>query len=152
APAAGADGAAMVADLASLEGAGPGQLSFFTGGRDRAKAFAASRAGFCLAPEKGKLPAAPAGMVLIRTASVQQAFAAIAALFYPGALRISFVQPQPIHPSAKLGRNVELAPGVVIGAGVEIGEGSTIGAGAAIAPGVTIGKHCQIGSQVTIAY
>src|SRR4051812_9048387 len=78
----GADGAALVADLASLDGAGPRHLSFHAGGRELKEAFAASHAGFCLVPEGADFEA-PAGTVLLAASSVSHAFAAIAALFYP---------------------------------------------------------------------
>ena len=55
-----ADPAFMVADLAGLEGAGPSHLSFFSGGREMAAAFAASHAGVCLVPKKFSGRDAPA--------------------------------------------------------------------------------------------
>ena len=153
----GVDGAVPIADLASLDGAGPAHLSFFSGGREMAASFTTTHAGYCLVPDKtdgkkAKRPAAPAKTVLLPCASVAHAFAAIANLFYPDATRTAWTQAQGIDPAARLGADVQLGPGVLVGAGADIGDGTRIGANAVIAPGVTIGKSCEIGSNVTIAF
>ena len=46
----GANAAAVIADLASLDGAGPQHIAFFSGVREQREVFARSRAGFCLVP------------------------------------------------------------------------------------------------------
>ena len=144
------DGDRPVHDLASLEGAGPQHLSFFSGGREMADAFVRSRAGVSLVPEGNKQH--PDGMILLPCASVPHAFAKIAALFYPEASLASWPAAAGADPSARLGRGVVLGPGVVIGAGAEIGNRSRIGANSVIGPGVTIGQDCEIGSLVSISH
>lgn len=147
-----ADGTAIVEDLAGLEGAGAAHLTFFSGGREMAEAFARSGAGFCLVPQDDPHREAPKGMILLPAASAPQAFAAAAMMFYPQALQQVWLQEQPISPKAKLGRDVVLGPGVVIGPGVEIGDRVRIGANAVIGPGVAIGHDCEIGSNVSISH
>ena len=147
-----ADGAAVIEDLAGLEGAGGTHLAFFTGGREMADAFARSRAGFCLVPQKDLHHQAPEGMILLPAPSVPHAFAAVAAMFYPDALQQVWVQEQPVSPQARLGRDVVLGPGVVIGPGAEIGDRVRIGANAVIGPGVAIGHGCEIGANVSISH
>jgi len=146
-----ADGEAMVEDLASLDGAGPRHLSFFSGASRLAAAFAATRAGYCLVPQKTRRKGSPPA-TLLPAASVAHAFAAIAALFYPDAMLSVWQQDKAIDPTARLGRNVRCGPGTVIGPGAEIGDDSRLGANAAIGPGVTIGRACEIGSNVTLSY
>jgi UDP-3-O-[3-hydroxymyristoyl] glucosamine N-acyltransferase len=146
------DGAAMIEDLAGLEGASATHLSFFSGGREMAEAFARSRAGFCLVPQKDLHSDSPAGMTLLPVASVLHAFAAVAALFYPDAMQQVWVQEQSISPQARLGQNVILGPGAVIGPKVEIGNRVRIGANAVIGPGVAIGHGCEIGSNTSISH
>jgi UDP-3-O-[3-hydroxymyristoyl] glucosamine N-acyltransferase len=145
---AGADGGAMIADLAGLDGAGAQHISFFTGTRELREAFTATRAGFCLVPETDATPA-PQGAVLLPVPSVLHAWAAIAAAFYP-----EFGQAQwpsvPVDPSARIGEGARLAHNVTVGAGAEIGEGTRIGPGTAIGPGVAIGRDCDIGANVTL--
>ncbi len=145
------DGETLIADLASLEGAGPAHLSFYTGARDLAQAFAASHAGVCLVP-KNLRRAPPVQSLLLPCADVSQAFAAIASLFYPDALLTNWCQEGAIAASARLGAGVIVSPTAVIGAEAQIGAGTRIGASAVVGPGVTIGRDCQIGSNVTLAY
>ncbi len=150
-PPSGADGQRQVFDLASLTGAGPEQLAFFAGGKALKDSFLQSRAGFCLVPEKG-VPSTPDGMTVFAAASVQHAWARIAALFYPEAGLGLWAQEAAVSPDARLAKDVKLGPGVVIGAGAEIGEGTRIGANAVIAPGVAIGRNCEIGANVSISH
>ena len=141
-----------IADLASLEGAGPKHLSFFAGDSRALKSFQRSAAGFCLVPAEETQLKAPPGMTLLPCASVHHAFAAAASVFYPGASVAVWQQDNPIDPKARLGKDVILGSSVVIGAGAEIGDRCKIGPGSVIAPGVTIGRDCEIGSNVTISH
>jgi len=147
----GADTSALVADVASLDGAGPGQLAFCAG-KTHAKAFAQSGAGFCLIPKDFAPASIPPGLIVLRCESVPHAFAAAANLFYPETDFADVERASAIDTSAKLGAGVKLGPGVVIGAGVEIGEGTRIGANAVIGRGVAIGRNSRIGPNVTISY
>lgn len=139
---------ALIADLASLEGAGPQQIAFFAGAREQKDIFRDSRACFCLVLA-GDITPAPAAMVRLEVPSVPHAWAALAALFYPDGGQALWPQAA-IDPTAKIGDGVMLAPNVVIGAGAEIGAGTRIGTGAAIGPGVAIGRNCDIAANVTI--
>ncbi len=148
---AGADGAVRIDDLASLTGAGPTHLSFFTGGRAAAAQLAVSSAGFCLVGA-GVGNGAPASCVIIPCDSVQHAFAAAARLFYPQSGLAVWDQQAAVDPTARLDEGVMLAPGVVIGPGAEIGARTRIGPNAVIGRGVAIGRDCEIGSNVTITH
>jgi UDP-3-O-[3-hydroxymyristoyl] glucosamine N-acyltransferase len=150
---AGADAARPFFDLADLAGSDSRHLTFFSGNYAVRDAFAASRAGACLVPVKGKRPDAPAGMIVLETASVTHAFATVAALFYPRHSQPMWPPDAPaISPQAQIGRDVVLAPGVVVAAHAEIGEGTRIGPGSVIGPGVTIGRGCEIGANVSISH
>jgi len=153
---AGADANLLLHDLADLGAAGPGHLSFFSGAAGLREVFAASGAGACLVPVSchggGKRLAAPDGMILLEVPSVGNAFAAIAAMFYPHHSQPRWEQSEAISPAARLGKHVSLAPYVVIGPGAEIGDGTRLGPGAVIGPGVAIGKHCEIGAGVSISH
>lgn len=145
------DPESVVADLASLEGAGSGHLTFCTA-KDPAAAIAGSRAGYCFIDSGAKLSASALQTKLIGCRSVQHAFAAAARLFYPEHGLERWTQDQPIHPDAKLEENVRLAPGVLIGPGAEIGAGTAIGPHSVIGRGVTIGRNCEIGNHVGIGF
>ena len=140
---------AVIADVASLDGAGPQHLSFFSGAREQKEAFGRSKAGFCLVPDGTQ--GGTGQMVLLPVKSVGHAHAAAAFLFYPDSGQALWPA-QAIDPSARIGADVQLAPNVVVGAGAEIGEGTRIGAGTAIGPGVAIGRNCDIGANVTITH
>ena len=142
----------MVQDLASLEGAGPAHLSFFSGGREMADAFARSTCRLLSGAGGRQDPKAPEGMVLLACESVPHAFASVASLFYPDPSLASWPVAAGADPSARLGRDVVLGPGAVIGAGAEIGDRVRIGANTMIGPGVTIGHDCEIGSTVSLSH
>lgn len=144
------DAGAQVYDVAGLAQAGPQHLSFFASARAR-EDFAHSTAGWCLVPED-KPVTGPPKTAIIPVRSVSHAFAGIARLFYPNYEMTISEQNVPVHPTARLGEDVVLAPGVVIGAGAEIGRGTRIGANSVVGRGVAIGRGCEIGSNVSITY
>jgi UDP-3-O-[3-hydroxymyristoyl] glucosamine N-acyltransferase len=151
------DGTRQVFDLADLAGAGPRHVAFFSGATVLRDVFAGSGAGVCLVPHAsldrpGKQLTAPTGMTVLEVASVSRAFAAIAALFYPEHSQPRWQQKDAISPTARIGREVELSPGVVIGPDAEIGDDTRLGPGTVIGPGVAIGRGCEIGANVTISH
>ena len=148
----GADGSMAIEDLAGLEGAGAKHLTFYSGSRELAAAFAHSQAGVCLVPTKSASDAPSSGMILVPVKSVPHAFAAVAAMFYPDASQSRWTQKESISSSAKLGKDVEIGPGAVIGAGAEIGNRVKIGANAVIGPGVAIGHDSEIGNNVSLSH
>jgi UDP-3-O-[3-hydroxymyristoyl] glucosamine N-acyltransferase len=145
-----ADGGALVLDVAGLEQAGPPHLSFYDG-RIGKEIFLATKAGWSLVGKKAR-NAVPPNTVLLSTADVARSFAKIARRFYPKHELDIHAQETAIHPSAKLGEGVVLAPGVIIGPGAEIGDGTRIGAYSVIGRGVTIGRRAEIGSHVWIGF
>jgi UDP-3-O-[3-hydroxymyristoyl] glucosamine N-acyltransferase len=145
------DPESMIADLASLAGAGPQHLTFCTA-KKPATAIAESQAGYCLVDRGAASSLTSQRTCVIQSGSVQHAFAAVARLFYPEHGLERWTQDVTIHPSAKLEDNVRLAPGVLIGPGAEIGAGTMIGPYSVIGRGVTIGRDCEIGSHVGIGF
>ena len=146
-----ASGDAPIADVASLTGAVAGHLSFFTGGKAAADDFAQTSAGFCLVAAKDKT-AAPAHLITIPCPSVEHAFAAVAAMFYPDTQAVALAQAEAIHPTAEIGQGVVLGPGVVVGAGAKIGDGCHIGPNTIIGRGVAVGRNCEIAGNVSVTY
>ncbi len=55
-----------------------------------------------------------------------------------------------IHPSAKIGREVDIGPFAVIDHGAVIGDHTKIAAHVSIGPGVEVGSHCFFHPHVTI--
>lgn len=146
-----ADQDALVFDVAGLTQAGRSHLSFFDGARAKAD-FAATKAGWCLVKDAAIAGTGPKETVLLQSGSVGRAFAEIAALFYPEHELDVRAQSAAIHPTARIGDGVVLAPGVVVGPNVEIGERTRVGAHSVLGRGVRIGRDCQIGPHVSIQY
>jgi UDP-3-O-[3-hydroxymyristoyl] glucosamine N-acyltransferase len=148
----GADGGAMVRDLAALDAAAAEHLSFFAGGKAGME-FSNTRAGFCLVPSTlSPKISPPADTVLIRCTSAPHAFAAAARLFYPESNLAAWPQQIPVDSSAEIGKGVVLGHGVVIGPNAQVGENTRIGPNAVIGRGVCIGRDCEIGSNVSITH
>lgn len=145
----GADGAAQIFDLATLDGAGEKHLTFCVG-KTAAKALAATKAGFCFMNKDAAGLAHPAAMTAIPCESANHAFAAALALFYPEHSLAIWAQQAAIDPSAKIAPDVQLAPGVIVGPHAEIGERTVLGPNCVIGRGVAIGRDCVIGSNVSI--
>ncbi len=147
----GADPAMTVADVASLDQAGPTHVSFLDNKR-YIEQFRVSAAGACIV-EARYVEQAPAGMALLITANPYRAYALVAQAFYPAPARRSGRHPSAVvDPSARIGEGAEIGPGVVIGAGAEIGADCRIGANAAIGEGVVVGDATKIGANVTLSH
>ncbi|MGD0142043.1 MAG: UDP-3-O-(3-hydroxymyristoyl)glucosamine N-acyltransferase [Rhizomicrobium sp.] len=147
----GADTAANIFDLASLEGGGPGQLAFCAG-KSAIAALKKTQAGFCFVGTDMPVSEPPPATMLLGCSSAAHAFAAAAMLFYPDNSLAAWDQKTAIDPSARIGSDVSLAPGVVVGPNVEIGDHTRLGPNAVIGRGVMIGRNCEIGSNVTISH
>ncbi|HYM19325.1 MAG TPA: UDP-3-O-(3-hydroxymyristoyl)glucosamine N-acyltransferase [Micropepsaceae bacterium] len=147
----GADATALVADVAGLLQAGRQHLSFYETPRVKAE-FLSTKAGWCLVSTKFPLREVPATTALIPCSGVGRAFAKIARIFYPDHEMDVRTQEKAIHPMARIGTDVVLAPGVVIAAGAEIGDRTRVGPNAVIGRGVTIGRDCSIGANVSIGF
>lgn len=126
------DAALVLSDVAPLDIAGVGHLSFFDN-RKYLDQFKVTRASACFV-SPAMVEFAPAGCALLVSGNPYKAYALAAQAFYPQK-RDGFV-----HPRAE------------IGAGAEIGEGTVIEAGAVIGENVVIGKHCWIGANAVISH
>ncbi|HLK20968.1 MAG TPA: UDP-3-O-(3-hydroxymyristoyl)glucosamine N-acyltransferase [Bryobacteraceae bacterium] len=127
------DGSAEIIGAASLESAGPHEISFI-GNRKAAAAASKSSAGCLLVTADF-----PAGRTLIRVVDPRAAFARVIGLLHP---------PKPlkpgVHPNSVIAPDARVATSAAIGAFTTIGEGSLIGERA------NIGANCSIGADVRI--
>lgn len=92
------------------------------------------------------------GVHLIRTSSAQEAFYRLSAEFkedYLESDRLQFLNGVWLHPEAKLGSGVQLAPGAVIGNCV-LGDDVSIGAHAVIHAKTHIGNGTSIGASTVV--
>jgi UDP-3-O-[3-hydroxymyristoyl] glucosamine N-acyltransferase len=156
-PHAGADHGRRVSDVATLDRAGPQDLTFFDS-RKHADAAAATQADVCLTIEQ-LAGLVPKSVAVLTCSDPYRAFVTVARALFPGAMRPSTLfEPAGVaagahvHPSARLESGVTIDPGVVIGPRAEIGAGTAIAAGATIAAEVRIGRDCSIGPGATIGH
>lgn len=141
----------MIGDVASLENAGAGCISFLDNIRYK-DAFVQSRAAACVVAEK-MAALAPAGMALIVSANPYKSYALIAQAFYPESYPAAEISAAAhIHPSASIGKGCVVEPGAVIGANAKIGEGCWIEANAVIGSGVEIGAGSRIGTGASVSH
>jgi UDP-3-O-[3-hydroxymyristoyl] glucosamine N-acyltransferase len=139
----------MVVDVASLESAGPDQISFLDN-RKYIAAFQASQAGAAiLHPDLADR--APAGMALLLSKDPYRTYAKVAQAFYPRpALRPGIHASAVIDSTARLGEGCQIEANVVIGAGAEIGARCRIAPNVVIGDGVVIGDDGLIGANATV--
>jgi UDP-3-O-[3-hydroxymyristoyl] glucosamine N-acyltransferase len=130
------DGEKELTGVAPLETAGGSELSFL-GGRKAVQQADASAAGCLIVPPDY---ASPARRTVIRAPEPRTAFARAMNRFYP-TLEIK----PGIHPTAVIGKDVEIGALAAIGPHVSIGDSSRIGLASGIGPGCVIGKRVVLG-------
>jgi len=142
------DGAGEIGGIAGIGSATAEDLVF----AETEKALAAalrSEAGAIIAGEFAA--SAKSSKPLLIATEPRLAFVRAAALVRPARRREAGVHSTAvIHESARLGRQVSVAPYAVIGESVVIGERSRIGPGACISSKVEIGRDCFVDAHVTI--
>lgn len=145
------DPGALMHDVAPLETATPGEISFFDNARYR-QAFRDSSAGACLV-HPDHVAEAPASMNLLVSDNPYRGYGLVAQAFYPLTDPVPGIAPSAVvDATAKIGAGSEICPGVVIGPRAEIGENCTIGANVVIGTGVILGSDVRIGAGVTLHY
>jgi len=141
------DPATRVEQVASLERAGPGQITFFTGARYREMLAETRAAAVVLGPESEALTALPR----IVAENPYAYFARLSQLFNP-----LVSQPPGIHASAvvseraSIGSRVSIGPGCVVGEGVSIGDDSCLYPRVVVYPGCSVGKRAIVHSGTVI--
>ena len=134
--------------IRSLEDAAPGDLSFVTLARHRARALA-SAAGALLVGED--LAAALAGerqgrgADLLVVPDAGHALARLLELFHPAAVHAAGR-----HPTAIVGEGAVVDPAAHLGPYAVIGAGSRVEAGAAVLAHAVVGSGCTIGERALI--
>ena len=135
------DAGTRVARVASLEAAQGGDITFFTGGRHRARLADTRAAAVVVAPEAEGDTRLPR----IVAEDPYAYFARLSQLFNP-----VVSQPPGVHASAVVSPKAILEQGVSIGAGCVIGEGVSVGEGSCLYPRVVVYPNCSIGKRAII--
>lgn len=128
--------AVVIRDVAPLDVAGQGDLSFLDNRKYRDQ-FTQTQASACFVrPEMAE--GAPEGVALLLTKTPYKAYALAAQAFYP--------QGNP------KGDETVIEEGAIVKPGAEIGTGSWIESGAVIGENVKIGAHCRIGANAVVSH
>jgi len=141
------DGEKELLGVAPLETAGASDVAFVAN-RKAAAQSENSAAGCLLVPTEWP---SPSFRTVIRVAQPRTAFARALNRFYPTAE----LKPG-IHPTAVIGKDVDLGAMVYVGAyavigdGTRIGVASSVGAGSVIGKRVSLGEGCVLHPNVTI--
>ncbi len=132
-----ARGEARLTGVATLEGAGPSDLSWVADDR-HASGAARTAAGALLVTDESLA----AGKPCVVVERPQLALAGWLTLFRPVARRKGGVARGAfVHPSAKLG------PGAAVAAGATVSAGARIGARTILAPGAFVGENASVGED-----
>jgi UDP-3-O-[3-hydroxymyristoyl] glucosamine N-acyltransferase len=134
------DEAAQIYRVASLESAGPGEISYVED--EKFFQLADDSAASCLIVPRG---AKVTAVCRIEVKNPKLAFALIAEVLHPPKKRT----PQ-IHPSAIIAADAQIGSDVFVGAFVCIGESSIVGERTQIRAGAKIGDHVSVGSDCVI--
>ena len=141
------DGEKELTGVAPLETAGPGEVAF-VGNRKAAAQAELSPAGCLIVPMEWP---GPSYRTVIRAAEPRTAFARAMNRFYPTAE----LKPG-VHPSAIVGKDVEMGamvyigPHLVVGEGTRLGVATSIGAGCVVGKRVALGEGCMLHPNVTV--
>ena len=154
------DGGLRIRGLASLEEAGPGELSFYGNPRYR-KQLATTRASAVLLPPGEKV--VRSDVAWVRVPSPHLAFARLLSLFHPGPRPAPGVHPHAeVHPSARVDPSATVMALAVVDAravvgarsvlwpGTYLGEGSRLGEDCVLQPGAVVREHCVLGDRVLL--
>jgi UDP-3-O-[3-hydroxymyristoyl] glucosamine N-acyltransferase len=131
----------LISQVATLDTAQPGQISFLTNSKYRAQ-LASTRAGAVIL---GEADADATGLPRIISDNPYAYFAKVSALLNP----LPEARPG-IHPSAVIGAGAKIDATASIAATAVIGEGATIGAFSVIGEGCCIGDNTVIGNHARL--
>ncbi len=141
------DASAAVSGVATLDEAGPDEISFLANPRYRAK-LAATRAGAVILGPRDRDATAIARIVADNPYAY---YARTVALFHPPRTAVAGVHPSAsIGAGAQVAASAEIGPLAVIGAGARVGDRAVIGAGTIIGDGTAIGADTLLHAHVTI--
>ena len=138
-----------ITGAASLESAGPNQLSFIVSPKYLLQA-QASAAGILIVPENLE---APLQADCLAIANPHAAFARALSLLHPEPRQAPGIHPSAIVSSnADIGEGVSIGPGAVVSEGTSIGDNSVVSAQCYIGPNVRLGADCLLHPHVTVQH
>lgn len=145
------DASLKIEDVAPLDTAGPGQISFLDNIRYK-DSFLQSKAAAVIVSEAAA-EFAPKGMALIVSPAPYKSYALVAQSFYPDHYPAADISKAAhVDASAKIGQGCVIEPGAVVKANAIVGDGCWIESNAVIGEGVELGAKCRIGTGATVSH
>jgi len=144
-----ADAGFVLDDVASLDQAGPTQISFLSNPKYHDQ-FVNSKAGACIVPQEA-VALAPEGMKLLIAKDPYRAYARVAALFYPFPEGNGIIADTAVVDGI-LGVDCSVGHYAVISREATVGDDCLIESGAFIGPGVVLGNRCWIGAGAVLSH
>ena len=148
-----------IARIASLDRAGPGDISFLTHSRYRAALLHTQASALIVGPDDRSCSDLPR----IVSANPYAYFARVSALLNPEAPAVPGVHAAAVvdatarvapgaavGPCAVIGAEAVIGAGAVIGGGCHVGAGAVIGAGTRLAANVTVYPRCEVGERCVV--
>ena len=143
------DAGVAVTGVATLEQAGPGDVSFLTNAHYRRYLDTTRASAVILAPEH----AAECPTAVLISRNPQLAYARTAGLFQPPLSQTPGIHATAwVSDHATLAADVRIGPQCTVEAGAVIEAGADIGPGCVIGEGVRIGRGTRLVAQVTLTY
>ena len=137
----------QIAQVATLETAGPGHIAFFANTRYRSQLEHTRADAVILAADAAHLTQ----RARIVCKDPYAYFARVSALLNPPATIVPGIHAlAAIHASARVAANASIGPFVSIGAGAQVGDGTLVGAGCAIGDNACVGRDCRLYANVSV--
>lgn len=149
--------------VASIEEAGPGEITFLSHPRYRPYLATCKASAIIVGGGAALKASAERGRSILRVADPYVAFARILQLFHPPPSYSPAISPHAtIDPSAVLAEEVTVFSHVYIGKGVKVmrgtalfpgvflGDGAEVGEDCVLHPNVTVGERCRLGNRVIL--
>ncbi len=144
------DGDRKVSAVATLEAAGPGQVSFFANKKYRSK-YLATKAAAVIVGREDAGGERPEGVALLVVDPAYLAFAKASTRFHQPLRYEAGIDPRAaVDPSATVDPTATILPFAYVGRGVRIGARATVHAHCAILDGAVIGDDCTLYPGVTV--
>ena len=141
------DATVAVGGVATLDEAGPGEITFLANPRYRRR-LAATRAGAVILGPRDR---DATGIPRIVSDNPYAYYARTVALFHPPKTAVAGVHPSAaVDASAVVAASAEIGPFAVIAAGARVGERARIGAGSVVGEGASVGDDSLLYPHVTI--
>lgn len=145
------DGEVVIGKVASIEEAGPGEITFLAGPRYRSFLASCGASAVIVGPGVASGLSPAAGKAYLEAADPYLAFAKILCLFSPPVSHDKTVSPLAhIDPTASLQEEVTVFPHAFVGAGVKVRRRSVLYPGVSLGQGVEVGEDCILYPNVVV--